>query len=186
VSVYCPPGTRVSARSVSAPVVVAGIAGELRSATVSGDITWSFVGGEVKARSVSGRVEMEGVSGRLDVSTVSGDVDLAGGNLEALTAQSTSGDLTLDVESRPEGSYRCSTVSGDVVLRLPADADATVEASTLSGRVAVPDNAERVQGRRRPGFRKVRSQLGSGGADVSLRSVSGALAVVTRSMAVAV
>ncbi|HZU71690.1 MAG TPA: DUF4097 family beta strand repeat-containing protein [Acidimicrobiales bacterium] len=185
VAVSCPPATLVSARSVSAPVVVAGIAGELRATTVSGDIVWSYVGGEVAARSVSGRVEMEGVSGRLRVTTVSGDIALAGGYLDSLAAQSTSGNLTLDIETRQEGDYRCNTVSGHVLMRLPSEADATIEASSLSGRLAVPAAAE---GERtgRPGRRRARSVLGSGSAAIRLRSVSGALAVLTRQEAVAV
>lgn len=184
VSVQCPPAVELHTTTVTAPTLVAGLAGDLHTATVSGVVTLGFVGGDVQARSVSGRVEMEGVSGRLRVETVSGAIDLAGGRLAELEASSASGDLVLDLEMLPSGSYRCRTVTGDVALRVPADAVAEVEAVSVSG-------ALEVEGRRvSRGGRPVRTTVGAntdGGderaaerARITLRTVSGRLAVVPR------
>ena len=177
VAVQCSPGTEVRTTTVSASTVVAGMAGQLRTGTVSGPVTLSYVGGDVRARTVSAPVEMEGVSGRLEVSTVSGAVGLAGGRLGELRASSTSGDLVLDIELLPAGTYRCSTVSGDVALRVPAEVSADVDACSLSGRIDVGDGAVR------RGLLGAHGHVGDGAPDsprIRLRTVSGRLAVLPR------
>ena len=177
VAVQCPPGASVQANTVNASTVVAGMAGEVRTATVSGPVTLSYVGGDVKARTVSAPVEMEGVSGRLEVATVSGSVELAGGCLADLRASSTSGDLILDLELLPSGTYRCSTVSGDLALRVPEEIGADVEACSVSGRL---DVGGRPVSR---GGRGMHARIGEVAADsprIVLRTVSGRMTVLPR------
>ena len=183
VVVQCQPSTDLRTSTVTAPTVVAGVAGDVSATTVSGTVTLGYVGGNVRVRTVSGAVEMEGVSGRLAVESVSGPVDLAGGRLSELNASSASGDLSLDLDLLPSGSYRCVTVSGDVGIRVPAESVADVEAVSLSGQV---DLAGRSTGR---GFRPRRATIGQQvtgteptreRARLFLRTVSGRVAVVTR------
>ena len=177
VAVQCPPGAAVEASTVNAPTVVVGMAGQVRTSSVSGPVTLSFVGGDVRARTVSAPVEMEGVSGRLQVTTVSGPVELAGGRLAELRAASASGDLLLDLELLPAGTYRCTTVSGDVALRVPEEVGADVEACSVSGRLDVGG---------RPvhrGGRGMYARIGEASPDaprILLRTVSGRMTVVPR------
>jgi hypothetical protein len=177
VAVQCPPGASVQASTVKASTVVAGMAGEVRTATVSGPVTFSYVGGDVRARTVSAPVEMEGVSGRLQVATVSGSVELAGGRLADLRASSASGDVYLDLELLPSGTYRCSTVSGDLALRVPEEVGADVEACSVSGRLDVGGHPVR------RGGRGMHAHIGEAAADsprILLRTVSGRMTVLPR------
>ena len=184
VSVQCPPGTELRTSTVTASTVVVGLAGEVSAASVSGGLTLGFVGGDVRVKTVSGPVEMEGVSGRLRVDSVSGPVGLAAGRLTDLSASSASGGMTMDLETLPAGSYRCVTVSGDIRIRVPADVMADVEAVSVSG----PVDLDGHRGGRGP--RSRRTTIGSSGsgstaaaverARIVMRSVSGRLAVVTR------
>ena len=177
VAVQCPPGASVQSNTVNASTVVAGMAGQLRTASVSGPVTLSYVGGDVRARTVSAPVEMEGVSGRLHVATVSGTVELAGGCLADLRASSASGDLFLDLELLPSGTCRCSTVSGDLALRVPEEVGADVEACSVSGRLDVGGRPVR------RGGRGMYAQIGETAVDrprIMLRTVSGRMTVLPR------
>lgn len=75
------------------------------------------------------------------LSSASGDIGIAG-TVDNIDADTSSGDLVLDVAAAASGDYRLDSASGDVVVRVPAEGQAYhVDAGTASGtiRVDVPD-----------------------------------------------
>lgn len=176
VTIVAPADVEVSVRTVGADMVVAGFAGEPALTTVSGGVTVSEVGG-LRVTSVSGSVEAQGVQGPVSANTVSGDVTITGGRLGATAVKAVSADVALDVDAL--GECTITTVSGTVALRLPDDARLGLHAGTVSGRLDCAFAlADSVSSRR-----KLSGAIGGGGAEVRMRTVSGDVAVLRRTMA---
>ena|SRR5437660_673627 len=173
VTLTVPPDTPLRVRTISAGVLIAGLAADCRARTVSGEVTGSFLGGEVNLSTLSGDIAVEGVAGRLRATTVSGSITLTAASPQQLAAKALSGDIAVDLDPRPGGSYECQTVSGGTSVRLAPDAGVDVEAATLSGRV-LSDTEERSSGwpRRRSW------QLGDGGSALRVRTLSGDIVVL--------
>ncbi len=101
--------------------------------TVSGDIEISSCTGEViKAQTVSGDIEINGrMSGRIILQSVSGDIEYSG-DVPEISAQTTSGDMVLLLDSAPKSSS-LRTTSGDVQMCIPDNEGFTLTYSMVSG-----------------------------------------------------
>jgi hypothetical protein len=166
VALALPPETPVRVRTLSAPVLAAGLVGSVDTATVSGPVTGTALLGRCEVRTVSGDIDLEGVSGDLGTTTISGDLTVVAGRLRRLSTRTTSGDVNLDLEVPAAARYDCTTVSGDVIVRLPPEAGIEVESRSV----------------RRP---RRRWRLGDGDARLSVRTVSGDVAVLDEPRAAA-
>jgi DUF4097 and DUF4098 domain-containing protein YvlB len=136
-------------------------------------------GTAVSAHTVDGTVKLEGLSGPLSVDTVNGAVDIAGTSPE-LRIRTVNGKVQAHLATPPAGArISAETVSGEATLWFPAGAPLRLSAQTLSGQLlstfAFPPS--NVGGGRFMVERRYEGELGSGGASVRLRSVSGRLAV---------
>lgn len=101
--------------------------------SASGDISLaSVIAKELKADSVSGNINGESCIGYdTKLSSTSGDINF-GGSLEAISAESISGDITVTTDiSVTEGSL--SAVSGNIDFTLPEDCSFTAKHSSVSG-----------------------------------------------------
>jgi DUF4097 and DUF4098 domain-containing protein YvlB len=90
-------------------------------------------------------------------------------------AKSVSGEVLLDLDLDPSGTYDVSTVSGDVAVRTTSDPDLSVDAKTVSGEV-VSDFGLDFDAR--PGRRELHDTIGNGGARLRVKTVSGDLRVL--------
>ncbi|MFO8001037.1 MAG: DUF4097 family beta strand repeat-containing protein [Marinilabilia sp.] len=93
--------------------VVDNAASKLSLKSVSGNIKIAGVGGEVKLKSTSGNIEASEVNGPLSISSVSGDQDISRVK-GTLSASSTSGKITADMV---EGHASINVTSGDMMLK---------------------------------------------------------------------
>ncbi len=158
--------------TVSAEIDVEGLVGEQRYRTTSGDLD---------LRSVSGRLVIEAVSGDLEIRatgetavtarTVSGDIELRAGTLGSLRLTTTSGDIKAAGRPAGPGPFALETVSGDIQLA-PA-ADVRIEMTTMSG-----DLHSELEGRIEGGRGHRSIAIGSGGPQVTIRTMSGDVHVV--------
>jgi hypothetical protein len=82
----------------------------------------------------------------------------------------------VDLEPRTGGEYELATVSGKVVLRVGDDAGVRVDARSVSGRIDDAYDLEPV--RRGPVGRAVAGAIGDARADLTVRTVSGNIAVL--------
>jgi hypothetical protein len=181
VALTVPPDTPLRVRTVSAGTLVAGLAADCRVWTVSGEVTGSFLAGDITVSTVSGDIGIEGITGRLQLSSVSGDATVTAASLHGLTAKTMSGEVTVDLDPKDDGVYECRTLSGTASFRLPPEAGLDVEVLTVSGRL-VADAAESRHGlpvRRR-------WQVGDGGPQLTVRTISGDVVVLRRVEAVMV
>lgn len=148
-----PAGTRVIVNSLSAPLSIRGVKGEVdansvsgsidvsdatrkvKAESVSGNVEVSQVVGDVRASSVSGHVEVDGVSGDLETESVSGRIVMTGAHSKYVRSGTVSGRISYAGTFEPAGSYEFKSHSGSVVLSLPADVGAQVRIETFSGAV---------------------------------------------------
>ena len=176
VGVTVPPDVPVDVKTVSAPVVAAGLAGDVDVRTVSGEITCNYLTGSVSVTSVSGAIDVDAVSGRFHAGTVSGDVTVSGACAADLATKTVSGEVTVDLDVKPDGTYHMSTVSGDVAVRVAEDASVSLDVTTLSGDLAADvDLADGSVSRR-----KLRGRLGAGEATMRVHTLSGDFVLLSR------
>jgi hypothetical protein len=121
--------------------------------TVNGAVTAEDLGADVLAHTVNGSVRASG-RGVVRGETVNG----------SLFASLRRADWT--------GDLGCSTVNGSITVELPEDANAEVHASTLNGGIT-SDFPLSVKGKWGP--KTARGTLGSGGRNLDLETVNGAI-----------
>jgi hypothetical protein len=176
VAIVAPPSARVQVSTVSAPTVISGFDGGTDVNTVSGEITLSHLSGELDAKTVSGDIAAKGIAAGIKLKSVSGDIDVVDGSCRWVDAKSVSGDVLLDLDLDPQGTYDVTTVSGTVSLRTTAEPDLSVDATSVSGHL-VSDFG--LGWESRPGRKNVSETIGSGGARLWVKTVSGGIRVLS-------
>lgn len=118
--------------SVSGDVDLSGIFQNLHIFTTSGDVKLEGSAAEVQIKTVSGDLDADLLHAEgLSMVTTSGDADLRGG-WENLFFKAISGDLYAEL-SRAPSQFSAETTSGDVELEIPAQSDFTLRFDTSSG-----------------------------------------------------
>ncbi|MGH7859761.1 MAG: DUF4097 family beta strand repeat-containing protein [Candidatus Binatia bacterium] len=172
VAVTAPPGAKIDVTTVSAPVVVSGFDGGTKVKSVSGDVTLSQLQTNVDVKTVSGDVEAKDIAAELKLKSVSGDCAVVDGACRFVDATTVSGDVVLDLDLDPAGSYDINTVSGDVSLRTASEPSLAVDLKTVSGAYVSDFGSAQSEGR---GRRNVHHVIGDGGARLWVKTVSGDL-----------
>ena len=138
-------------------------------------MTLSDLKHEVDVKTVSGEIEAKSIAAGLKLKTVSGDIGVADGACRWVDAKTVSGDVLLDLDLDPQGTYDVTTVSGDVGVRTTQEPSLAVDATTVSGRV-VSDFG--LNWDSRPGRKHMTETIGDGGARLWVKTVSGDLRVL--------
>ena len=155
---------------VSNSLNVSGFEGAFKFKTVSGDLRLNSLIGPLKIDSVSGDIQGENLSGSIQLNSVSGDIHLRESKLNSADAKTVSGDVSLQI-NLSEGPYKFNTVSGDIRLVVPGSTNCQVEMKSVSGDFST--NLPVNQSTYTHGNHLAR--VGSGGVEVTLKSVSGDL-----------
>jgi hypothetical protein len=151
-----PRGARLEVETVSAPVDVT-------------DLT-----GDVVISSISGSIRLQGSLRSVEVETVSGIITLeGGGDLREGTFETVSGLIRARANFQPRGRFEFETVSGSIELTVPPGLAADFEIQTFSGRIDsdLGPDPRRID----PPLpsRELVFSTGSGGARISVQSFSG-------------
>ena len=192
-----PAGASLDINTVSADIDVQGVRGEQRLEAVSGGVTTVAYSEQLDVRTISGDAVVKGTGGkaRVDVQSVSGGVTVRGVDGE-VEAQSVSGNVELDLGTATRLSLE--TVSGNLKASLTLASDARLDAESVSGHVDVrfakPVNGEfefetfsgniencfgpkaERKSKYAPGT-ELRFTQGSGGARVSVDTLSGTISI---------
>ncbi len=187
-----PAGTRVIVNSLSAPISIRGVKGEvdvntvsgnvtvtdaarkLKAESVSGNVVVSQVTGDVTASSVSGRVDATDINGDLETESVSGRISMAGVRSRFVRSGSVSGRISYAGTFEPDGTYEFKSHSGGLRLSLPADVGAQVRIETFSGSVdsdfpvTLQPNTDK-----RSSNRRIEFKIGNGRSRIVAESFSG-------------
>ncbi len=125
--------------------------------TVNGSVLVRGVDGSGRLRSVNGNVEVLDSAGRF-------------------SARTTNGNLRLELRRLPDGGpMALETVNGSVVLALPSDAQAALNVRSMNGdfHSDLPVVAQGALS-----TRAFHGRLGSGGGEISIRTVNGGIRVL--------
>jgi hypothetical protein len=183
VTLTVPPGTQVDITTISASAVASGLEAPLKVNTVSGDVVLKDVHADVDLKTVSGPLDVLGLVGELKSKSVSGSLTLARGSCPRIEARSVSGSISLNTDIDPQGDYSLSTVSGEVGLLLQSEPSVSVDATSLSGSLVTDFGFGWSE--RRPGRRRVSEVIGEGKAQLSVKTLSGAIRLLRRREAAA-
>lgn len=192
-----PAGASLDINTVSADIEVQGVRGSQRLEAVSGDVTTAAYSEQLDVRTISGNAVVNGTGGkaRVEAESVSGDVTVRGVDGE-VQAQSVSGNVKLDLGTATR--LKLETVSGNVKASLTLASDARLDAESVSGDVDIrfgkPVNGEfeletfsgdidscfgpkpERKSQYAPGT-ELRFTQGSGGARVSIDTLSGTISI---------
>ena len=205
IEINVPRGATVDIKNRSGDIEVSQVA-EARINDMNGDLTLSNISRGVDAGTISGDISITDSSGRIKLRTVGGDVEA--NNLRTVeagddfTAHSTSGDITLENVAQPRlsanttsgiitmtgrlaprGSYDFNTFSGDVILKIPADSSFKLSARAQQGDITTDfairsasdeDSRNLLEGRRLTGT------VGTGDASLTLQTFSGTVRLQKR------
>jgi DUF4097 and DUF4098 domain-containing protein YvlB len=145
---------------------------EVASAVTSanGGIALQDMKGGLEANSTNGRITLGACEGDLTVRTTNGQINVDGarGNVNASTVN---GQLTFSGELVPGGSSKLKTVNGQVKVKLLGQLSLKVDASCVSGRVKSELPGLVASGR------SVEGTVGEGEAELTVRTVNGAISL---------
>jgi DUF4097 and DUF4098 domain-containing protein YvlB len=132
ITIYVPRDTPVEVHSGSGDLTASGLTARVDLETGSGDVSATGLSGPAELRTGSGDVNARGLSGETRMHTGSGDVTAEGLGPRSVTAETSSGDVTLDFQLAPKNVV-ASTASGDVDIAVPRGGFYHVEADPGSG-----------------------------------------------------
>jgi Putative adhesin len=122
------------------------------------------VNGSVTVRGIEGAGELKSVNGNVEVFDSSG----------RFSAKTTNGDLRLELNRLLDGGpMNIETVNGSVILGLPSDARANLKVLNMNGEFYSELPVTSTAGS--PAARAFRARLGTGGGDISVRTVNGGI-----------
>jgi DUF4097 and DUF4098 domain-containing protein YvlB len=204
-NVTAPPGTRVTASSISGNIKISDIKGDISANSISGDVKISGAARVNAAKSMSGTIDIADVKtdGGIDASTISGDVRLRhvsarrvnGGSISgevrledidssSVSARTISGEIAFGGALARQGRYEFKTNSGDVRLTLTGNTGFEVEANSFSGDVRsdypITTHGTGDAGGRGPRRPVLRGTYGDGSAVVQVTTFSGSVVIAKR------
>ena len=131
------------------------------------------VNGSVLVRGIEGAGELRSVNGNVEVLDSSG----------RFNAKTTNGNLRLELRQLLDGGpMSIETVNGSVVLGLPSDARANLKVLNMNGDFYSELPVTSTAGT--PAARAFRARLGTGGGEISVRTVNGGIRLVKQRPAV--
>jgi hypothetical protein len=125
---------------------------------------------------VNGSVLVRGVEGSGELRSVNGDVEVLASS-GRFSAKTTNGNLHLELRRLLDGGpMNIETVNGSVVLGLPSDARADLKVLNMNGNFSSELPVTSTAGSL--AARAFRGRLGSGGGEISVRTVNGGIRLV--------
>jgi hypothetical protein len=173
--VSAPAGSNINASSGDGSIDIERIAGHLELRTGDGSISGRRLSGDVRAHTGDGSIKLDGVTGALDVDTGDGGVEIRG-KMTRLRAKTGDGSVTIHANagSAAEGDWDIVTGDGSVTVELPEGFNAELDAHTGDGSIRLNDiTVSNVSGK--IAKNDVKGRLGSGGANVRIRTGDGSI-----------
>ncbi len=127
-------------------------------------------------KTVNGSVLVHGVQGGGDLRSVNGDVQVTD-SAGRFNAKTTNGNLTLQLRNVTNGApMDIETVNGSVVLTLPSNTRANLKVQNMNGDFSSELPVSSATAPSNVGA--FRAKLGTGGGEISLRTINGAIHLV--------
>ena len=163
--------------TVSGSYHIGGAASSVDVESMSGDIDLDAVTPWARARTGKGHLVIRGEPQDVDASTVGGTLDIATAAIMHGRFTAVTGDIHYASAMAPRSLFEFSTHSGAVELLLPRDISARLELSSVDG---VIDNGLTQLRPAAAGVHNLQLKLGSGAADVTVRTFRGTVRLRSR------
>jgi DUF4097 and DUF4098 domain-containing protein YvlB len=170
----------VTAETVNGSITQAGAAKHVELQSVNGDIEVTKAAGRVKAEAVNGAVTVRDASGELEASTVHGKLHVLGGSFERAGLESVAGPVRFEAALSARAALSIETVSGSVELLLPGSIGAEFQVSSFSGRITNELGPPAEKHSKWTPETELRFTTGSGGARITVETLSGAIGIRKR------
>lgn len=196
--VFVPAGSSVDVEGFQATITVSGVTGSVKAETVNGSLTQSGAArsvdlqsvngtidvtkasGRIKAEAVNGTVTVRDASGELEASTVNGKLLVAGGSFERAAFETVAGGVRFEAGLSARATMSVESVSGSVDLLLPAGLGAEFTISTFSGDITNELGPAAEKSSRWTPEKELSFTTGSGGARITVETLSGAVHIRKR------
>ena len=163
--------------TVSGSYHIRGAASSVDVESMSGDIDLDAVTLWARARTGKGHLVVRGEPQDVDASTVGGSLDIATAAILHGRFTAVTGDIHYASAMAPRSLFEFSTHSGTVELLLPRDISARFELSSVDGEI---DNGFTQLRPAVAGVHNLQLKLGSGAADVTVRTFKGTVRLRSR------
>ncbi len=193
-----PEGATVWVKTTGASVEIDEVSGGVDVYTVTGNVTFAGSPKQLYAESMGGEVSITGESRSIraktgkgpitfrgsveDVTlvTVGGKITVSGPRLRQGHFESVTGDIVFDGALEPGSSVGFQTHSGRVEMTLPRDAGADCVVTTIEGDVQVDFDVPEALARDGAQGPEKEFTIGDGGANVTIQTFDGAVAIRRR------
>ena len=160
----------LSVTSISGPLKVGDVDGQMHVSSISGSAHIGNVGGKLQVNSVSGSLDVGNVGAEARVNSISGNLGLGQVN-GSLDVSSVSGSLNATLVSLSPQGIHIQSVSGSVEIAFKSEVNADFNAQGVSGQVHLDvPNVTRDSEANGP---NVRARIGAGGTPITISGVSG-------------
>jgi DUF4097 and DUF4098 domain-containing protein YvlB len=170
----------VTAETVNGSITQAGAAKHVELQSVNGDVEVTKAAGRIQAEAVNGTVTIRDASGELEASTVHGKLQVLGGSYERAEIESVAGAVRFEAAVSARAALSIDTVSGPVELLLPASVAAEFQVSSFSGRITNELGPAAEKPSKWTPQTELRFTTGSGGARITVETLSGAIGIRKR------
>lgn len=134
--VWAPMGSSLQLRQETGTLLVESFRNDVLVETVAASVVVRNLSGPTTIKTFNGTVEAVACSGRMEVSSISGTLRFLEPFSRFLQAQTTSGDIFLEGDLVPRGTYNFVNHEGSIELVLPADASFELTADSAHGSVS--------------------------------------------------
>ena len=191
IEIRLPRGAQVSAKTVTATILVADVTGwftsvsgdvivegrsrRLEAETLDGDVS---VAGQIpwlSARTGSGAIKLEGRFGDVRASSVSGAISILNKLVDRGRFESVTGDIRYRGRFAPGGDLLFDSHGGSVTLVLPTTVAGTFHLTSIAGRIDNQFSADQPLDRPEGAGQELEFSRGSDGPRVTVRSFKGSI-----------
>jgi DUF4097 and DUF4098 domain-containing protein YvlB len=165
---------------VAGSISVTGSASEVNLESVNGSVDVACACTRAHVESVNGGVTVTGARGEVEASTVNGTLSVTGTSFERARLETVNGRITFEGELQKRATLDVESVGGSVELRLPAATNADFEINTFSGTIRNDWGVESRKASRWTEERELSFTAGSGGATVTIQTLSGDVVIAKR------
>lgn len=164
-------GGRLDVETDSGRAEIVRVGKGVKCKTIGGDINLVDITGSAVLESTSGEITADGLRGSIDANSVSGDIDINElSQADEVRMETIKGNMEVQGEINPGGTYEFSTISGRIELILPSTSEFELQTNTTNGNIQcdfeLSDYAVYTRN-------KLQGVVGKGGANLNISSVSG-------------
>lgn len=195
--IMVPRGASLEIETLAASISVDGVDGEVRMESSAGGITYAggalrveadtaagdieiiatADGADIDVEGVAGNVLVQFTSGNVTAGTLTGNVRIIGGRISEGCFESVSGTLYFEGEIGAGAELDFENFDGNIELLIPADSAAEFDISTYNGSIETEFGFEGRLLERYSPEQQAEFTLAAGGANVSIETFSGKVAV---------